>query len=247
MGSSSNAHVVNCAVSRFLFLKELTMSKIYVDMQETLQDSAPHYRIVKRWVTLLKKGWWPNTDEHCSSCPKNVTTEDNMLCIQALTMQDHQVTPWWRTKEVAIAQERMYATIHSGQHIRKEQERKFGQVGAYLKKTALKDTRQKKGMSKHTAQCCQQMFITQESVNTLVKFFLPSLAMAWQAGFSTRSALRCDESRHLWSCWDFTLFVRWDRWWQNGWLGIVICGFICRWYSLHTNDMDGEAFPTIRS
>jgi histone-lysine N-methyltransferase SETMAR len=91
------------AVVKYLVKKGMQARQIHDDMLLTLDDSAPSYSTVKKWVALFKFGRTSIEDDHRSGRPREGVTSENVEKVQQLVMKDRRLTVRQISEELDIS------------------------------------------------------------------------------------------------------------------------------------------------
>ena len=80
------------AVIKYRFLKRMSGKAIHDDMLATLSDNTPVYSVVKIWLAEFKRGRNHVEDEHCSGCPKDRASTENVQIVNDMLKEDRRLT-----------------------------------------------------------------------------------------------------------------------------------------------------------
>lgn len=95
------------AVIKYLYKKGLSSKEIHLEMTNTLEDSAPAYSTVKKWVADFKNGRESLTDGARSGRPLSATTAENINKIHDMIVNNRQITNKELAEAVGISSERV--------------------------------------------------------------------------------------------------------------------------------------------
>lgn len=77
---------------KYLCLKKLSPRDIHKDMQETLEDSAPSYTMVKKWCAEFKRGRISVKDDPRPGRPREATTTEKAVQVLDSVLKDRRIT-----------------------------------------------------------------------------------------------------------------------------------------------------------
>ena len=78
------------AVIKFL-LQGKAPKETHAFLKETLEEQAPYYATVKKWVAQFKRGDFPTCDAPCPGRPKTVTTPEIIDQTHELILEDRRI------------------------------------------------------------------------------------------------------------------------------------------------------------
>src|ERR1700761_4048619 len=99
------------AVIKYLVKKGLQPRQIYDDMLLTLDDIAPSYSTVKKWVALFKFSRTSIEDDPHSGRPNECVTSENVDKIHQLVMNDRCLTIRQISDELGISKSTVYRIL----------------------------------------------------------------------------------------------------------------------------------------
>ncbi|XP_017794503.1 PREDICTED: uncharacterized protein LOC108576094 [Habropoda laboriosa] len=96
------------AVIKFFVKKGLTPIEIFTEMKNVLDDNAPSYTTVKKWAAEFKHGHTSLQDNSRSGRPKTATTEEIMIKVHNIVLQDRRLKVSEIARDVGISDERVH-------------------------------------------------------------------------------------------------------------------------------------------
>jgi histone-lysine N-methyltransferase SETMAR len=96
------------AVIKYLCLKKMSAADIHKDMQETLQESAPKYSTVTKWVREFKCGRQSTEDEPRSGRPDDASNPEMVERVHQLVLEERRI----KVKHIAYLLNISCGTVH---------------------------------------------------------------------------------------------------------------------------------------
>ena len=102
----------NIEMRAFFFLQGKVLKEIHAILTETLEEHAPTYATIKKWVAQIKRGGFSTWDAPRPGQPKTVTTPEIINQIHELTLEDHWISAKSIAEQMGISRERVGSIIH---------------------------------------------------------------------------------------------------------------------------------------
>ena len=106
-------------VKFFFFLQGTVPKEIHAILTETLEEHAPSYSTLKKWVAQFKRGDFSTRHAPRPGRPKTVSTLENIYQIHELILEHRQISAKSIAEQMRISCERVGSIIHEDLDTRK--------------------------------------------------------------------------------------------------------------------------------